>query len=124
MTQPQTIILSGPMTGLHEYNRPAFHAAANALRLRGHTVVNPAQTELPIGATWGEYMGRCLEAMRLCDEAWRDGRGPRPILAQLPGWEQSRGARIENAIAQECGWWLYSVADLLAEGDGDDALDA
>lgn len=120
----QTIILSGPMTGLPDYNRPAFHAAANALRLRGHTVVNPAQTELPVGSTWGEYMGRCLEAMRLCDEAWREGRGPRPILAQLPWWLGSNGARLENAAARYWDWSIVDLADLLAEGDGDDAPDA
>ena len=124
MPQQQTIILSGPMTGLPEYNRPAFHAAANALRLRGHTVVNPAQTELPVGSTWGEYMGRCLEAMRLCDEAWREGRGPRPILAQLPGWHHSRGAVLEYWMATICTWAIVDLADLLAEGDGDDAHDA
>ena len=37
------VYLSGPMTGLPDFNRPAFHAAAAALRAQGYVVINPAE---------------------------------------------------------------------------------
>ena len=107
------IYLSGPMTGLPEYNYPAFHAAARALRAAGHKVVNPAElhphTRLrrlchrtlralrlvrsqPPAPTWAEYMRTDLRAMLDCE-----------MIALLPGWEQSRGARREVSIAEGLG---------------------
>jgi hypothetical protein len=40
--------IAGPMTGLPEFNFPAFHAAAASLRARGFEVENPAQRPLPL----------------------------------------------------------------------------
>ena len=40
------VYLSGPMTGLPDFNRPAFHAAAAALRAQGYVVINPAEVDL------------------------------------------------------------------------------
>lgn len=107
------IYLSGPMTGLPENNYPAFHAAARTLRAAGHKVVNPAElhphTRLrrlchrtlralrlvrsqPPAPTWAEYMRTDLRAMLDCE-----------MIALLPGWEQSRGARREVSLADELG---------------------
>lgn len=60
----RVIVLSGPMTNIPSFNRPAFNSAAAALRSVGHVVVNPAEHEIQEGATWGECMGVCLDAMR------------------------------------------------------------
>lgn len=37
------VYIAGPMTGLPEYNFPAFHAAAKAWRDAGWEVLNPAE---------------------------------------------------------------------------------
>lgn len=37
------LYLAGPMTGLPDFNYPAFHAAAAAWRAAGWTVANPAE---------------------------------------------------------------------------------
>jgi hypothetical protein len=81
------IYVAGPMTGLPEYNYPAFHAAAERLRSNGHTVLCPA--EHPEGLTYAEYMRRDI-LMVLVVEA----------IAVLPGWEKSRGAQIEVSLGR------------------------
>ena len=43
----QRIFLSGPMSGLPEFNLPTFHAAADLLRTHGHHVENPAENPEP-----------------------------------------------------------------------------
>lgn len=85
------IYLSGPMTGLPAFNKPAFKAAAEALRDQGHDVVNPADFDLP-GATWAEYMRQDIAALVTCD-----------AIYLLPGWEHSKGARLEQHIADQLG---------------------
>ncbi len=79
--------LAGPMTGLPEYNFPAFAAAAAQLRSRGHDVWSPAEGS----DTNGEhayYMRRSLTALMDAD-----------ALVLLPGWQQSPGSRTEVAVA-------------------------
>ncbi|MCY1527250.1 hypothetical protein D9M68_623110 [compost metagenome] len=39
------IYLAGPMTGLPEFNYPAFHAEAARLRALGYQVENPAENQ-------------------------------------------------------------------------------
>lgn len=50
------IYISGPMTGLSEYNYPAFHAAAQALREAGYHVTNPAENGLPPADDWTDHL--------------------------------------------------------------------
>jgi hypothetical protein len=70
------------MTGLPDENKPAFNAAAAALRAANYDVVNPA--ELPDGWTWKEYLKRGLNDLTGCNG-----------MAMLDGWEDSPGARQE-----------------------------
>lgn len=85
-----TLYISGPMTGIRDFNRPAFHAAAETLTARGYSVWSPA--DLPEGWTWEEYMAVCTQAVWRCDG-----------LAMLPGWLTSRGANIERNLALDLG---------------------
>lgn len=84
------IFISGPMTGLPDYNRKAFNDTASELREQGYEVFNPA--ELEAGHTHDWYMSRCLEALHKCE-----------ILYQLEGWNVSKGARIEYEEAIKTG---------------------
>ncbi len=56
------IYIAGPMSGLVEFNRPAFMFTAAKLTGRGHTALNPAI--LPDGLSQAEYMDICLQC---CD---------------------------------------------------------
>lgn len=84
------------MTGLPDWNRPAFHAAAKALRAAGHRVYNPAEYEhdgdladFPLRRAFADY------AAFICMEA--------DTIMLLPGWERSPGANAELSLARVCG---------------------
>ncbi len=85
------VYVSGPMTGLPGLNFPAFEAAATALRAKGYEVVSPHEDDKP-GLEWHEYLRADLALLVTCD-----------AIASLPGWEQSKGARLEHHVADELG---------------------
>jgi hypothetical protein len=84
------IYIAGKMSGIADFNYPAFHAEAARLRAIGFHVENPAENSPQ--ATWQGYMRQALRQMMTCD-----------AVALLPGWERSRGAQIERALAIDLG---------------------
>jgi len=84
------VYIAGPMTGLPDFNYPAFHAEAARLHALGYAPANPARN--PEQATWLDYMRVAIRQMVTCD-----------AVALLPGWQQSRGASIEYSIAIALG---------------------
>lgn len=92
------------MTGLPEYNYPAFHLAAEGLRAAGYEVECPAENEAPASGEWADWL-----RLGLVQVLRSDG------IATLEGWEQSKGARLEVHVATELGMpvrdsihWLQS----------------
>lgn len=97
--------ISGPMTGIRNYNYPAFQIAAKTLRKHGIEVISPVELDedfvqpgLPTMASqsedgrnrmiemqWPRMLGRDIGIIR--DRC----RG----LVLLNGWEKSKGARLE-----------------------------
>ncbi|MBS1169536.1 MAG: hypothetical protein H6R01_454 [Burkholderiaceae bacterium] len=92
------LYISGPMTGLPDYNRPAFHAAAAILRDRSYHVQNPAENPAPECGSWPAYMRMALRQMLICD-----------AIVLLPGWENSRGATEELRVAMTCGMTVFQI---------------
>lgn len=94
------LYLSGPMTGMPELNFPAFHRAAASLRRTGYRVINPAELDAADTRelTWAEYMRRDIKVLTDCE-----------VIALLPGWENSRGARIEKLVADALGMRVIYV---------------
>ena len=84
------IFISGPMSGLPNFNRQAFHEAARMLDSQGHVVLNPAT--LPNGLKQAQYMDICLAMLRCVD-----------AIYLLPDWKLSHGARAEHALAEKLG---------------------
>lgn len=82
------IYIAGPMSGLPDANRPAFHSVAADLQSRGYTILNPAI--LPDGLSQAQYMDICFAMLRSAD-----------CIYLLEGWEHSAGARAENALAEK-----------------------
>lgn len=102
MTVPH-IYIAGPMTGLPDFNYPAFRAAAQTLRAAGYQVSNPAEKDTPITAPWIEHMRADIKVLVDCDG-----------IALLPGWQNSRGANIEVNLAHGLGLKVFGLAAWLA----------
>jgi hypothetical protein len=82
------VYIAGPMTGLPEFNHPAFHAAARELRMRGFDVVSPAELNENTNALYEDCMRRDIAELITCEG-----------IHLLEGWENSRGAQVEFSIA-------------------------
>lgn len=99
MTIPgNRVYLAGPMTGHENHNFPAFHAAAERLRGSGLEVINPADHGLVNGLGWSDYMRWDLVKLAGCHSVY-----------VLPGWEKSKGASLEVAIARALGMPVFTV---------------
>ena len=95
-----SVYIAGPMTGIDQFNYPAFHAAAARLRAMGYSVENPAENPVPPCGTWQAYMRMAITQLVKCD-----------TIALLPGWEKSRGAKIEHRLATELGLSVWVLED-------------
>lgn len=95
------VYLSGPMTGIADFNFPAFANAAAAWREAGFDVRSPHEA---FGGdktrAYAEYIREDVRMMLDCT-----------AIAMLPGWEASRGARMELHLAQMMGFDVYRAAD-------------
>ena len=97
------VYIAGPMSNLPADNYPAFNAAAALLRSTGLHVENPAENPAPPHPSWEAYMRMALPQMLTCD-----------TVALLPGWQKSRGARLELHVAGELGLQVVLLSDLVA----------
>jgi len=89
------LYLAGPMRGYPDSNFPAFAAATLKLRMAGHSVFNPAETDDLIEKHGHVITPRmCLET----DLAWIARYAD--AVALLPKWHRSLGAKAEVALAR------------------------
>lgn len=95
------IYLAGPMTGLPEFNYPAFHAEAARLRQLGYHVENPADHGMIQGFEWADYLRLDMQKLITCE-----------VIALLPGWDKSKGARLEYHVATELGMQVYTASQI------------
>ncbi|MGD9678409.1 MAG: DUF4406 domain-containing protein [Vulcanibacillus sp.] len=81
------IYLSGPMTGLPNFNFHEFNRMANCLRRIGLDVINPAEI-VSKDKSWEDFMRTDIKELMRADK-----------VAVLTGWQNSMGSRLEVAIA-------------------------
>ncbi len=94
------VYVAGPMTGLPEFNFPAFNAESAALRAQGLSVLNPAEHGIVEGAEWADYLRHDIAGLVSCER-----------IHLLQGWEKSKGARLEFHIATELGMAVTHQAE-------------
>lgn len=105
-----TIYLSGPMTGIPEYNYPEFRRYAEKYRAEGFTVVSPHEMDEADGSAPGpdgalkmpytEYLRR--DVAKLAQPGI-------DRMYLMPGWQKSRGANLEKHVAESIGIALYDA---------------
>ena len=93
----KTAYLSGPMSGIKDFNYPAFHANAAFLRNSGWDVLSPAELDADLGINADMVM---TEEIYL-DIIKHDYAAliKSDAIAFMPGWEKSRGAKLESDFA-------------------------
>lgn len=86
------IYISGPITGyVPEERRETFQRAASRLAQAGYHPIDP-MNETPEQPNWAAYMRADIALLLQCD-----------AVALLPGWDESRGSRIEAQLAIDLG---------------------
>lgn len=112
------LYIAGPMTGIRDLNYPAFLDAERRLTEAGFQVASPHRIDqlkpVPCGhaeyrdevrylkpvagcedcdsRTWQWYMREAIKMLVECDD-----------LAALPGWQRSRGAKVEWNLGVSIG---------------------
>jgi hypothetical protein len=123
MTDIKKVYLAGPMRGIPEFNFPAFYAAAETLRAKGYIVFNPAEKDTEkygVDISKGNMTGDeeqariehnfnlrealCADMTFICLKA--------DAIALLPGWEKSKGAVAEFALAQALGLEILKLEEV------------
>lgn len=99
----ERIYVAGPMTGLPEFNYPAFRAAAQALGELGYWVEDPSTNVNPTPGDYHGWLRAGLQQLIRCD-----------AVALLPGWEASGGARLEVNVAATLGLRVAPLSEWLA----------
>lgn len=108
-----TVYIAGPMTGIAEFNFPAFDAAAARYRARGWTVISPAEHDRKMGLDTRGMKGMPSElegfGFDLAEALMWDLRQVANAdgIVLLAGWETSRGARAEWALAAALNNWAW-----------------
>ena len=100
--RPARVYISGPMSGLPEFNYPAFFAAEEELVAAGYAVENPARNPEPDPKTWEGFMRMAVKQVADCD-----------ALVMLPGWESSRGAKVEVDLAKTLGMHVCEIKEFI-----------
>jgi hypothetical protein len=103
------IYLSGPMTGIPEFNAPAIRDAALRLRMDGYDILSPVEMDEAYGLNLKtakitpklrhNLLSRDIEAISTRCTA----------IALMPGWKQSAGCMIELAVAERLGLKVYTI---------------
>lgn len=112
------VYVAGPMTGIEYFNFPAFDKVGTELHKKGFEIFNPADHDrfllgkdkkwLPteeetIGPwkSWNVTEGPSLRTMLGADLNWIAQNATH--IYMLKGWERSRGAIAEHALAVALG---------------------
>lgn len=87
------VYISGAISGREPNKvRKEFELAKMYLRREGYEAISPLANGLPWDCAWEVHMREDLHLLLECDK-----------VAMLPGWRESKGARLEVFVASELG---------------------
>lgn len=92
--------LSGPMTGIVDWNFPLFNAEAKRLRALGWDIANPAENGNE-GKPWHMCLRKDIAQLVTCD-----------FLFLLPNWMNSEGAHLEMLVAKRVQIEIQMATDI------------
>ena len=117
--------IAGPMTGIPNFNFPAFNKIAAQLRAAGHECFNPAERDIArhagIDISAGNHAGDVSRAVKDHGFSLREALAEdtnyiclvADSIVMLPGWEQSKGARAEWHLAVALGHTTIYLTEIL-----------
>lgn len=91
------VYLSGPITNVKNY-KGLFMFAEELIGWEAEQIYNPA-SQIPSSSSWEQAMHRCLSEITNYD-----------TVVMLPGWNVSRGARLERDVALACGMRVLELS--------------
>ena len=101
MSEKKKVFISGPMSGIKDFNKPAFDKAEEYLTNAGYSVFNPARMHFDESWDHSEIMKIDLAALAQCD-----------YILLLDKWYYSKGAIQERSYAIATGVELLSMSDI------------
>ena len=114
------VYLSGPMTGIEDFNRKEFNDAAKYVkRLGASCIYNPAENISYLVNKSHEYCMYCsLNALIkrlvcICGTKVTDDGAFYDVLVSLPCWQDSAGARLEREVAEACGIEVCELSEVI-----------
>lgn len=93
------VYLSGPITNVKNYKSLFMFAEELAALDGAEQIYNPA-AQIPASSSWEQAMHRCLSEITNYD-----------TVVMLPGWNVSRGARLESDVALACGIHVVNLSE-------------
>lgn len=92
-TDSKKVYISGPIAGYElEERRLAFLKVQHMLEEKGFEPVNPFDNGVPEDAHWRQHMRADIAMLIQCD-----------YIYMMPGWELSKGCKLELDVASSCG---------------------
>jgi hypothetical protein len=111
------VYLAGPMSGIKQFNYPAFHEAARVLREKGLEVISPAEMDTPEqqAHAMASVDGNVADSVAATKITWAQTLAKDVVVigdvvtdvVTLPNWNKSRGARLEVTTAMIVGKPVY-----------------
>ena len=111
MSDKTTVYIAGPMRGKPFFNFPAFDQAKEVMEAKGFSVISPADLDRQIGFDpellgsdydWNDLNKCKFSLMDAIDRAVAALKKCQAIY-MLKGWESSKGAKAEKALAEWMG---------------------
>ena len=89
----ERVYISGPIAGYDLQERKmAFLKVQHMLESLGYEVSNPFDNGVPDDAHWREHMRADIAMLLQCESIY-----------MMPGWEFSKGCKLELDVASSCG---------------------